>query len=129
MAISTVILEGTGHPDFQYTYSISGTVVEADEGKAISLDTSATNTVKLAGDGDALLGRLFKYEDRVVEGTKLATIETKGGFRLPKLESEVIAVGNTVIGAGSGNVKAAGSANSSNHVTKVGTDYVIVMFN
>lgn len=128
-SISTIFLDGTTHPEFQYTAKISGTVTTADEGKALTLDTAAANTVKLAGDGDAILGRLFRYEDRVVEGVKLATIETKGGMRLPKLESTVIAVGDTVVGDTGGLVKAAVSANwAANFVVEVGTDYVVVMF-
>jgi hypothetical protein len=129
-SISTVFLDGTTHPDFQYTYKISGTVTEADEGKAVTLDSTAANTVKLAGADDVVIGRLFRYENRVAEGVKLATVETKGGMRLPKLASTVVAVGDSVVGEAAGLVKAAASPNwASNFVVEVGTDYVVAMFN
>lgn len=127
--MSNVRLDGTTHPDFRYTFEISGTVTAADEGKAVALDATKANTVKLAGENDVVIGRLFKYEDRVVEGVKLATVETKGGMRLPKDDyTVVIAVGASVIGAGAGLVKAAGTATPKNYVVESADNYVVVMF-
>ncbi len=129
-SVSEVILKGTTQPDFRYTYKISGTIdASTDIGKAITFDSATANTVKLAGDGDLIIGSLFSYEDRTVEGVKLATIDTKGGMALPKEASVTIALGATVVGAGSGLVKS-GTASAANFVTEVeSTTSVIVMFN
>lgn len=130
-SVSTVFLAGTTHSEFRYTWKISGTITEADEGKALTYDTTAANTVKLAGDGDVVIGRLFKYEDREVEDETLVTVDTKGGMILPKLESTVVAVGDTVVGDADGLVKAAVSADwSLNYVAAVDAaeDKVTVMF-
>lgn len=139
-----ISLKGIYHDDWQYPFLISGTVTAADIGKAVTQDTTAANTVKLAGAGDPILGRLEVYEDRVAEGIKVATVALKGGVRFPVKSGETVAVGDTVQGAGSGEVKAlavsqdtaaAGGAanialashNTRNRVFEVGTGYAIVV--
>ncbi len=128
-SFSTVFIDGTTQPDFDYGLKYSGTIDADDvtDGKALSLDTTVANTVKLAANDDLIIGRLFQLEDRVVEGIQMATFRTKGGLRFPKNESETIALGDTIIGAGDGLVKSAGSADSSNRVIYVGTDYVVAL--
>lgn len=92
--------------DWHFPFLISGAAVAADVGKAVTLDTAAANTVKLAGDGDEVLGRLEVFEDRVVEGIKVATVALKGAMKLPYLTADPVAVGDSVQGSGTaGKVK------------------------
>lgn len=72
-----VVSRGYDFNDFKFTYLISGTVTDADVGKAVSLDTTAANTVKLAVADEIIFGRLEAYEDRTVLGVKVATVSRK----------------------------------------------------
>lgn len=105
-----IIGEGISHrglvsEDFHYPFFITGTVTSADVGKAVSIDTAAAYSVKLAGADEVVVGVLVSYEDRSVEGVKVATVATKGGFRVTKAAAAgAIVVGDTVIGAGAGEV-------------------------
>lgn len=83
MAIGTISLKGLFHEDFQYPFMVAAGITEADEGKAVTLDTSAANTVKLAGDADVILGRLEKVENRTVEGVNVGTVSLFGGLEFP----------------------------------------------
>jgi hypothetical protein len=122
--------------DFTFTMSVSGSVVAADVGKAVALDTTAANTVKLAGDGDQIFGRLETFENRTQEGIKVGAISRKLRAKLPVKTGltgfNVPAVGDTVVGAGAGEVKASnnGSAKTpdqtNNTVIEVGTGFVVV---
>jgi hypothetical protein len=123
---SQVILDGFTMDDFIFTMFISGTVTQEDIGKAVSLDTAAPATVKLAADNDVVYGRIFQVEDRSQEGVTTVSVETKFRKRLPK--TGAVTIGASVVGAGAGVVKAA-AASSANVVLAVGTDYVIVQKN
>lgn len=72
-----VVSYGFSFENFKFTYLISGSVTLADVGKAVALDTSAANTVKLAGDNDVIFGRLETYEDRAVLGVKVGAVSRK----------------------------------------------------
>lgn len=72
-----VVSRGYSFNDFMFTYSISGAVTAADVGKAVALDTTAANTVKLAGDNDIIFGRLETYENRAVLGMVVGTVARK----------------------------------------------------
>lgn len=137
-----IIGEGISHrglvsEDFHYPFYITGVVTTADVGKAVAIDAAAAYSVKLAGNGDRVVGVLVSYEDRVVEGVKVATVALKGGFRVTKAAAATaISVGDTVIGAGAGEVKprrnAGDTANEADHsqniVTSVnGTDIEILI--
>lgn len=101
-----VTVEGLDFPDFEMTYLVSGTIADTDKGKAVTLDTTADNTVKLAGDGDPIFGRLITYENRVQEGIKVGTVAKKFSAALLIKTGETVNVGDAVVGAGSGEVKA-----------------------
>lgn len=129
-----ISLAGMYHEDWQYPFFVSGSVTQADVGKAVTLDTAAANTVKLAGDGDVILGRLEVFENRVQEGIKVGTVNLKGGMKLPVKENETVAIGNAVIGAGGGEVRAAVTVGESadapvtdNIVVEVGSDFCVVV--
>lgn len=117
--------------DFTFTYLISGladeAAVAAAPGKAVTFDVTAANTVKLAGDGDVIHGRVRTAENRSVLGIKTAAIARKFKEKLPAASGHGIVVGDTVVGAGGGLVKKNGGATPTNsRVIEVGTDFVVV---
>lgn len=107
---SNVTLRGFHWNDSSLTWNLNAAMTVAAIGKAVSIDTSGPNKVKLAADGDHIIGRLASFEDRTVEGTKVGAVELQFANMLPikagLTAGEVVAVGSTVIGAGSGEVKA-----------------------
>tara|TARA_R110002072_G_scaffold23791_4_gene81595 strand:+ start:3391 stop:3816 length:426 start_codon:yes stop_codon:yes gene_type:complete len=128
----SVIGEGISHrglvsEDFHYPFNVTGTVTAADVGKAVTYDTSAARAVKLAGDGDPVIGVLATFEARSIEGTQVGTVALKGGFRLQKAAgTDAIAIGDTVVGsATAGEVgprrNAADDANEPDHRINVVT--------
>jgi hypothetical protein len=130
--ITGVVSEGFPIGIFTFTYHLSGAfaneaAVAATAGKAVSLDTTAAASVKLAGDGDAIFGRVYVAEDRnSIGGGRVASVARKFKERLPAATGHGLVVGDRIIGAGNGLVKkdaAAGVANPI--VVEVGTDYVI----
>lgn len=101
-----VSLRGYYFEDSIFTFNLKTGITQADIGKAVSLDTSAANTVKLAGDGDVIIGRLETVENRTVEGTLVGAVALRFAELLPIKSGETVAVGDTVVGAGNGEVKA-----------------------
>lgn len=115
--------------EFHIAFYISGTVTADDVGKPVAIDATAARTVKLAADNDLLVGKLVAYEERVVEGVNVATVALKGGFGFTASSGASIDVGDTVIGAGNGEVKeAATNVPSHNIVTSVSGTAVEVLF-
>lgn len=100
-------------PDNNLTFVLNNEIVEADEGKLVTQDTSAANTVKLCGDGDEILGKLFRYEERTVEQVKVGSVILVGGLEFPVAEGQTLAVGDKVVGAASGYCRKAASGESS----------------
>lgn len=107
------------------TFLISGSVTKADEGKAVSLDTTAANTVKLAGSGDVIVGRLEVFEP----GRNTCTVQLHFTEWLPVKSGETVAIGDTVVGAGAGEVKtlASGGSPSINFVVELKTGFAAVV--
>jgi hypothetical protein len=125
---NVVNMRGYRFEDFTLTVNLAAAVTAADIGKALSWDTSAANTMKLAADGDHIAGRLDVYEDRKIEGIKVGTVEFKFAARLPIKAASGVAVGNTVVGAGNGEVKPAGTAApDNNYVAAIDGNYAIVL--
>ena len=82
--------------------------------------------MKVAGDGDVIVGKLATYENRTIEGIKVGAVALKGGFKFAK--SGAVTVGQSVQGAPGGAVKALTPANYAlNMVVESGTDYVVVV--
>jgi hypothetical protein len=109
-----------------FTYNISGTVTQDDTGKAMTFDTTADSTMKLAGDGDPIDGRLFSYEDRTQQGAgKTGGVARRFKEKLPIKAGltgvNAVARGDTVVGAGNGEVKSLndGSAKIKDHTRNV----------
>jgi len=103
-----ISLRGMTHEKFHYAFNLASGITKADEGKAVALDTTAANQVKLAGDDDHIIGKLVVVEDRSVEGVLVGTVALKGGFGFTEVAAPTypLAVGDTVVGAGGGEVKA-----------------------
>lgn len=98
-----VVSRGYSFEPYKFTYFISGTVTTDDVGKAVSLDTTAANTVKLAADNDIIFGRLEAYEDRAVLGVKVATVARKFKDILP-YTGTAPTIGQSVTGSGTAGV-------------------------
>jgi hypothetical protein len=126
-SLNDIVLEAFSMEDFTFTYFITGTPDPTDiVGKAVALDATQRGSVKLAGDGDIVFGRIYQYEDRTQQGGGLVvSVERKFRKRLPKTGA-AIAIGATVVGGGNGLVKAAALDLRDNVVIDVGTDYVVV---
>lgn len=131
-----ISLRGITHEDFHYPFYLKAGVVRADVGKAVAIDPTAPNTVRLAADGDQIIGKLVTVEDRAIEGVLVGTVALRGGFKFTvAAASAAFAVGDTAVGAGNGEVKARRNAGNtanepavnSNFVAEVGTGYVIVV--
>lgn len=137
-----VSLKGIFIEDFLFPFNLKSGIVAADVGKAVALDSTAANTVKLAGDGDAILGRLEVVEDRTAEGILVGTVSLKGSFKFPVKNGETVVVGDVIQGAGSGEVKAlavtsdtntnAGAIKHASHdgrniVVEVGTGFAVAI--
>lgn len=120
-----VTLRGQTQPESRYTFVLDAAIVVGDIGKAVAIKAGSANTVKLAAAGELVVGRLYSFEDRTVEGIKVGTVETRGGFVMTT--TGVVAVGNSVVGdAIVGTVKA--GADSRNRVVEIltGTTAVVL---
>lgn len=96
-------------------------------GRALTVDTSAPCKMKLAADGDPVVARLEVYEDR-----GLATAQFSFTDLIPIKAGSVVNVGDTVVGAGDGLVKAAAAADPLKNwvaeiITKKGVAYASVV--
>ena len=105
-----VSLAGFPFEDFQFTVNLATGITAADIGKALAQDTSAPNTLKLAGDGDAIQAVLLTVEDRAIEGHLIGTATFKFAKKLPVKSGltggSAVVKGSRLCGAGSGEVKA-----------------------
>ena len=137
-----VSLKGIYIEDFMFPFNLASGIVVGDVGKAVTLDTTAANTVKLATDGAAIIGRLESVENRVSEGILVGAVALKGSFKFPVKSGETVVVGDAIQGAGSGEVKAlvvtsdtntnAGAIKHASHdgrniVVEVGSGYAVAI--
>ncbi len=121
-----VTLRGQTQPESRYTFVLDAAIVVADIGKAVSIKAGSANTVKLAAVGDLIVGRLYSVEDRTVEGIKVGTVETRGGFVLTT-DNGGVAVGDSVVGFAAG-VVTAGADPRNRVVEVVSTTSAVVLF-
>lgn len=125
-----VVSSGFPLDDFTFTYNISGAVTQDDLGKAVTLDTAADSTMKLAGDGAQIHGRLWSYEDRSQQGAgKTGAVQRRFKERLPAAAGHGIARGDAVCGSATAGLvrkAVAGTDPITNLVVEVGTDFVVV---
>lgn len=118
---SGVTLRGLWSEDFSYTWLLSGSMTAADVGKAMTIDTTANNTAKLAGSGDVIIGRLNSYENRIQEGIVVGAIQHKGNLVFG-YTGTVPARGVSVVGSATpGKVVAAAALGITNMVVEQDT--------
>jgi hypothetical protein len=113
-----VTLRGYHFEDFMLTTNLAAGITKADEGKLVTLDTSASTTMKLAGINDRVFGRLEVVEDRTVEGLLVGTVAGKFANKVPISAAApgTVAVGDVLEGsavAGQGQTKGGGSPTAS----------------
>lgn len=112
-----VSLVGLVPQNFAWTCNVSGVVTAANVGELVTQDITADDAVKLLADGDIPIGLLGSYENRIIEGIKIGTVNFKGGFQVKY--TGALVKGNSVVGSAvAGSVKAAGVANRT-LVTKI----------
>lgn len=78
--IGKISLKGIYHDDSAYTFLLASGITTADIGKAVTIDSTAANTIKLAGNQEVILGRLESVEERTAEGITVGTIICAGSF-------------------------------------------------
>jgi hypothetical protein len=122
-----ISLRGMTHEKFHYPFYLEAGTLAADVGKAVAMDSTAANTVKLATDGDIVIGQLVTREDRVIEGVLVGTIAMRGGFTFTEKAAPTyaIALGDSVVGAGAGEVKARENAGNTAKEADL-TDNIVV---
>lgn len=125
--IAGISLSNMVHSEWGYPFFISNATL-SNVGCAMSLDATAARTMQPATDGAVIEGKLFSYEDRKQEGIKVGTVRLKGGFVFKKKAGAVINVGQSVVGAGNGEVKAAAARIANNVVTAVDGNDIEVLF-
>lgn len=89
-------------PDFQFTMNVSGSVTAADVGKAVTLDATASNTVKLAGADDVVIGRLETVETGGLDGLTVGAVARK--FRAVLPTTGTVEIGDQVVGSATAGV-------------------------
>lgn len=120
-------LRGQTQPESRYTFVLDAAIVAADVGKAVSIKAGSANTVKLSAVGDLIVGRLYSVEDRTVEGIKVGTVETRGGFLMTTTNAGV-AVGDSVVGSATAGVLVAGADPRNRVVEVVSATSAVVLF-
>lgn len=124
-SLNAVVPSSFSFPDYTFTMNVSGAVTRAHVGRAVALDTTADNTVKLAGDGDEIYGRLESFETGGLDGLTVGAVSRKFRAPLPVKAGltgfNAVARGDTLVGAGDGEVKAlnSGSAKTPNRSLNV----------
>lgn len=123
-----VSLRGFHFEEWILTFTLAAGITANDVGKAVSF--SGVNTVKLAADGDTIIGKLATVEDRKVEGQLVGAVELKFADLLPIKAGQAVAAGDTVVGAGGGEVKKAATADHSKNVVMevIGSNAVVIKF-
>lgn len=123
-----IVTHGFPFGIFTFTYALTGVAatddaVAATVGKVVSQDVTAPGSVKLAGDGDAIFGRIYVAENRTLLNMRVASVARKFKEKVPTAAGYAApAVGDRVIGGGNGTVKKA----TANAGAGVPTDPVVV---
>ena len=100
---TTVSLYGFNFDDSMFTFNLAAGITAADVGKPMELDTSAANKVKIATDAKAIMGKLESFENR--NGTLLGTVSMRFTAQWPVKAADALAIGDQLVGAGSGEVR------------------------
>lgn len=92
-----ITLEGIEHEGHHFGVNLAAGIVAGDIGKALAVDSSAANTLKLATAGDHVVGYLSTVEDRTVEGDLVGTAAFKFQKRFTYTGGDP-AIGDKVVG-------------------------------
>lgn len=121
-----VVSAGFPLDDVTFTYNLSGDLDRNTLGYAVTQDKTAPSTMKLAGAGDPIHGRLCTIEDRTQQNAGVTcTVQRCFKEQLPAAIGHGIALGDSVEGHGGGLVQKAAAANRT-LVVEVGPDFVVV---
>ncbi|KGM36136.1 hypothetical protein [Inquilinus limosus] len=122
-----VSLRGFKFNDWNLTFNLAAGITAADIGKAVSLDESAPNQVKLAVADEFVLGRLEVVENRSASGGLVGTVALKFIDKLPT--TGAIAIGDRITGSATAGVvkKATTEADTMPIVVEVGTGFAVVL--
>lgn len=125
--IGTLSLKGLYDENWVFTVGLAAGITINDIGKPVTIDTSAENTVKLAGENMVIVGQLLSVEDRKQEGILVGAVAFKGAFEFPT--TGTVAVGDTLDGSTTpGVAKKATTADwAKNVVVEVGTGTAVVI--
>jgi hypothetical protein len=90
------------------TFAISGTVTAADIGKAVSVNTAAANTMKIAAADDRIIGRLETLEIRPAsQGGTVGAVSFRFIQKFPVQAADTLAIGDTAVAGTAGTIKKA----------------------
>jgi hypothetical protein len=126
--MSQVIGDGVIHTsmyndDASLTWHFHGTIDGTERNAPVSVKTDANKTVQIAAVDAEVIGRLYKAENRVTEGTQVCSVFHHGAWTFSYDEASPPVVGGKIVGAGGGKVKAAGAGAGHNTlVSSVDTD-------
>lgn len=123
-----IVSSGFPLDDFTFTYKLPNTIVQADGGKAVTLDVTAASAMKLTVDGSPIHGRIFSVENRSQQGAGYTgAIQRKFKERLPAAAAHGIVVGDSVCGSAvPGQVRKVAAEPKTNLVVEIGADFVVV---
>ena len=113
-----VTIVGIGHNIINPTFNLASGLAESDVGTPVSYDGTNTMQVKKAVDGDVIFGILQSYESDPQTSLKRGAVSLTGGFRLTYKTSDTVAVGDSVVSAGAGEVKTTATPNRTKVVAK-----------
>jgi hypothetical protein len=119
-----VTLLGLNKADDGVTYNLATAVTQLHLGWAMSVDTTAGATLKVAADGEVVFAPLETFEDRRVEGIKVGAVKQKGWFKFPY--TGTLTVGSSVVANGLGGVKTVAAANNSRVVQLLPGNFAVV---
>ena len=98
---TAVVTNSFSFPDFTFSMNVSGAVTTDDVGKAVTIDSATPNTVKLAGDGDHVYGRLESVEGGGLDGLSIGAVSRKFRAVLPT-DGSAMNPGDEVSGSATG---------------------------
>lgn len=111
MSANVTMNQGALGGSFEFTFKAPASFTASDVGKAVELDATAANTVKLATDDAPILGILTQVSDLSSQGLGvLATVSLHHGLKYTVAANTSVEVGALLVGAGDGKAKATDSA-------------------
>ena len=125
LASGGVTIVGIGHNIINPTFNLSSAVTEAMVGQPVSYDGTNTMQVKPSGDGDVIFGVLQSFESDPQTGLKRGAVALAGGFRFTYKTADAVAVGDSIVGAPSNEVKTTATPNRTKVVAKNTTDRTV----